>query len=116
MNMCICAQEAVPGASCDLLLLTQTKAAIELCLRLGMLSRDQLLVAREDILLFLEANEPAPMQVRILTLYRIDYFFEFVLSECSSLPSAPLHRCAAVGFRECVVRLPPFILDAPGEA
>jgi hypothetical protein len=48
--------------------LAQTKAAIELCLRLGMLSRDQLLVAREDILLFLEANEPAPMQVRILTL------------------------------------------------
>lgn len=64
-------QDAVPGASCDLLLLSQTKSAIELCLRLGMLSRDELLVAREDIQLFMEGNEPAPMQVRFLTSPRL---------------------------------------------
>ena len=58
--------EAAPGETCDVELLQSTRSAIEQCLRLGMLDRDDLKHCWEDIGVFIEGNKPGddPNQCR----------------------------------------------------
>jgi hypothetical protein len=81
-----------------------------------MLSRDQLLVAREDILLFLEANEPAPMQVRILTLQHKNLFLKSYCGNALHSPAHPFMDMRQLYFEKASSDLPRFILDPFKEA